>query len=91
MKRRPPAKGLMAGIEQFLGAVSQVADETTRAVESVNAQASAALEKVNDAKHTIAVKIEEVRDVSAAAADTFAKVRKLGELPPRRVKITRNP
>jgi len=93
MKRRPPPKatGFLAGVEQLLGAAAKVAEETTRAVESVNAQATMALEKVNDAKHTVEVKIGEVRDVSAAAADTFAKLRKLGDLPPRRVKVTRTP
>lgn len=91
MKRKPPAKGLLAGIVGFVDGVAQVADEATRAVEAVSAKTSVALEHVVDAKQTIEAKLGELRDVGAAAADTLAKARKLAETPPKRVKITRTP
>ncbi len=91
MKRKAPAKGLLASIAGFVDGVTQVADEATRAVEVVSAKTTVALEHVTDAKQTIEAKLGELRDVRAAAADTIAKARKLTETPPKRVKITRTP
>lgn len=96
--KKKRSEGFLASLDRAvqsverLGAQAQSAIEgVTRTVETANAKANEALAMVSDAKHVVEVKMGQVQAVSRAAAATVDKARKLVEMPPKTVKVTRTP